>query len=63
MAGHTLLIKCTYCGDTLPTELDGQTIVCDEFHDCLGERVGYVGEPMGDTLSLTGAGDFEVVLE
>lgn len=36
---------CTYCGETLAEEADERGVVtCDEFHGCVGETPGYLGE-------------------
>jgi len=46
MAVITVQYRCKYCDELLPVELsnDRESVVCDVYHGCFGETVGYIGD-------------------
>lgn len=46
----TLTFHCSYCEEELGTELKNGAVHHDDFHNCVGERVGFVADVGGEKI-------------
>lgn len=45
-----LTFHCTYCDAELGTDIKNGAVRHDEFHECVGERVGFVADISGEKI-------------
>jgi hypothetical protein len=58
----TARFQCKNCGETLGTTVKRNAVYHEEFHDCVGETFGYVGE-IGEGTRGVVAPEVEIVIE